>query len=181
MKVQETSLAGVLLLSSTIYRDDRGAFQETWNQREIAEVGLPASWVQDNFSVSKKNVLRGIHYQVIQPQGKMVRVAYGAALDVAVDLRRSSPNFGRHVAVELTGDSGQMMWIPEGFGHAFLALTDTVGFAYKVTDYYSPAGERTLLWNDPDLAIPWPVNAADIIVSDKDRQGAALRNAEVFP
>jgi len=118
---------------------------------------------------------------VIQPQGKLVRVAYGAALDVAVDLRRSSPSFGRHVAVELTGENGQMMWIPAGFGHAFLARTDTVGFAYKVTDYYSPAGERTILWNDPDLAIPWPVNAADIIVSEKDSQGAILRKAEVFP
>jgi len=181
MKVQETSLAGVLLLSSTVYRDSRGAFQETWNQREMAEAGLPANWVQDNFSVSKKNVLRGIHYQVFQRQGKLVRVAYGAALDVAVDLRRSSPGFGRHVAVELTGESGQMLWIPEGFGHAFLALTDTVEFAYKVTDYYSPAGERTILWSDSDLAIPWPANAAHIIVSEKDSQGAALSEAEVFP
>jgi dTDP-4-dehydrorhamnose 3,5-epimerase len=181
MKVQETSLAGVLLLNATIFRDSRGAFQETWNQREIAEAGLPANWVQDNFSVSKKNVLRGIHYQVIQPQGKLVRVAYGAALDVAVDLRRSSSSFGRHVAIELNGESGQMLWIPAGFGHAFLALTETVGFAYKVTAYYSPAGERTILWNDPDLAVPWPVHAADIIVSEKDSQGAALRQAEVFP
>jgi dTDP-4-dehydrorhamnose 3,5-epimerase len=180
MKVQETSLAGVLLLTSTIYRDSRGAFQETWNQREMAEAGLPPNWVQDNFSISKKNVLRGIHYQVIQPQGKLVRVVYGAALDVAVDLRRNSPNFGHHVAVELTAENGQMLWIPEGFGHAFLALTDTVGFAYKVTEYYSPAGERTILWNDPELAIPWPVSAAAIIVSDKDGQGEALRQAEVF-
>jgi dTDP-4-dehydrorhamnose 3,5-epimerase len=106
---------------------------------------------------------------------------YGAALDVAVDLRRNSPNFGHHVAVELTAENGQMLWIPEGFGHAFLALTDTVGFAYKVTEYYSPAGERTILWNDPELAIPWPVSAAAIIVSDKDGQGEALRTAEVFP
>jgi dTDP-4-dehydrorhamnose 3,5-epimerase len=181
MKVQETSLAGVLLLTPTIYRDNRGAFYETWNLRSMTEAGLPAHWVQDNFSVSKKNVLRGIHYQVIQPQGKLVRVVYGAVLDVAVDLRRGSPTFGKHVAAELTGENGQMLWIPEGFGHAFLVLSEDAGFAYKVTDYYSPAGERTIRWNDPDLAIPWLANAADVIVSEKDNQGATLREAEVFP
>jgi dTDP-4-dehydrorhamnose 3,5-epimerase len=180
MKVAETALPGVLLLTSTIYRDSRGAFQETWNQREMVKAGLPANWVQDNFSVSKRNVLRGIHYQVIQPQGKLVRVVYGTALDVAVDLRRNSATFGQYVAVELSGETGQMLWIPEGFGHAFLAMTDAVGFAYKVTDYYSAAGERTIRWNDPELAIPWPVDAAGAIVSDKDARGATLREAEVF-
>jgi dTDP-4-dehydrorhamnose 3,5-epimerase len=180
MKVEETALPGVLLLTPAIFRDNRGAFQETWNQHGMADAGLPANWVQDNFSVSKKNVLRGIHYQVVQPQGKLVRVACGAALDVAVDLRRSSPAFGRHIAIELTGERGEMLWIPEGFGHGFLALTESVGFAYKVTDYYSPAGERTILWNDADLAVPWPVAAEDVIVSEKDNKGATLRNAEVF-
>jgi dTDP-4-dehydrorhamnose 3,5-epimerase len=181
MRIQETSLAGVLLLSPTIYRDNRGAFQETWNLRAMTEAGLPSHWVQDNYSVSKKNVLRGIHYQVIQPQGKLVRVAYGSVLDVAVDLRRSSSSFGQHVAVELTGENGEMLWIPEGFGHAFLALTEMVGFAYKVTDYYSREGERTIRWNDQDLAIPWPADSTEIIVSEKDDNGAALREAEVFP
>ncbi len=138
MKIEETALPGVLMLSQKIYRDDRGAFIETWNQRAMEEAGLPARWVQDNFSVSKKNVLRGIHYQIVQPQGKLVRVAYGTVLDVAVDLRRSSSTFGRHLAVELTGESGQMLWIPEGFGHAFLVLSEEAGFSYKVTDYYSP-------------------------------------------
>jgi dTDP-4-dehydrorhamnose 3,5-epimerase len=180
MKIAETALPGVLLLTATIYRDNRGAFLETWNQRAMAEAGLPGKWVQDNFSVSKKNVLRGIHYQVMQPQGKLVRVAYGAALDVAVDLRRSSPMFGKHVAVELTGENGAMLWIPEGFGHAFLALSETVGFAYKVTDYYSPAGERTIRWNDPEIGISWPVDAAEVIVSEKDQKGATLREAEAF-
>lgn len=180
MKIETTALPGVLVLTPTIYRDSRGAFQETWNQRAMAEAGLPSNWVQDNYSVSKKNVLRGIHYQVIQPQGKLVRVAHGAVLDVAVDLRRSSPTFGRHVAVELSDENGSMLWIPAGFGHAFLALTDSVGFAYKVTDYYSPAGERTILWNDPEVGIAWPVDAADVIVSGKDNQGALLRDAEVF-
>ena len=180
MKVEQTSLPGVLLLTARIFRDSRGSFQETWNRLQMADAGLPAEWVQDNYSISRKNVLRGIHYQVIQPQGKLVRVVYGAALDVAIDLRRSSPAFAKHVAVELTEDNGAMMWIPPGFGHAFLALTDSVGFAYKVTDYYSPAGERTILWNDPDLAIPWPVDAASVIVSERDNQGMPLRQAEVF-
>jgi dTDP-4-dehydrorhamnose 3,5-epimerase len=180
MNIRETSLPGVLIVSPAVYRDSRGSFQETWNLHAMEEAGLPSRWVQDNFSVSKKNVLRGIHYQVIQPQGKLVRVAYGDVLDVAVDLRRSSANFGRHVALELTGDSGAMLWIPAGFGHAFLTLSDEAGFAYKVTDYYSPAGERTILWKDSDLAISWPVDPGSVIVSEKDGRGAALREAEVF-
>ncbi len=180
MKIAETSLPGVLLITPAIYRDSRGAFHETFNQRRMAEAGLPAEWPQDNFSVSKKNVLRGIHYQVIQPQGKLVRVTQGAVLDVAVDLRRSSLGFARHFAVQLDSEKGEMLWIPKGFGHAFLALTDEVGFSYKVTDYYSPAGERTIFWNDPELAIPWPVGVGDAIVSDKDRQGTLLRDAEIF-
>ena len=181
MRIQETSLLGVLLLTPTFFRDDRGAFLETFNLRSMVEAGLPENWAQDNFSLSKKNVLRGIHYQITQPQGKLVRVTHGAVLDVAVDLRRSSPGFGQHVAVELSGENGHMLWIPAGFGHAFLVLTEVAGFAYKVTDYYSPAAERTIVWNDPDLAISWPVTSADVIVSDKDRKGATLRNAELFP
>jgi dTDP-4-dehydrorhamnose 3,5-epimerase len=180
MKVNETSLPGVMLVTPTIYSDSRGAFHETFNQRLMTEAGLPAAWPQDNFSVSKKNVLRGIHYQIIQPQGKLVRVTQGAMLDVAVDLRRSSPDFGRHVAVQLDSEKGEMLWIPPGFGHGFLALTDSVGLAYKVTDYYSPAGERTIVWNDSDLSIPWPIDVASVILSDKDRQGLALRDAELF-
>lgn len=180
MKITETTLPGVLLLTPTVYPDNRGAFLETYNHRRMIEAGLPTLWVQDNFSVSRKNVLRGIHYQITQAQGKLVRVAHGAVLDVAVDLRRSSPHFGRHVAVELNGETGAMLWIPAGFGHAFLALTEEVGFAYKVTDYYSPAGERTIVWNDADIAIPWPVAAEKLIISEKDRNGSSLRDAEVF-
>ncbi len=181
MKIEETSLPGVMVLTPTIYRDDRGAFMETFNLRAMAEAGLPTNWVQDNFSISQKNVLRGIHYQITQPQGKLVRVTHGAVLDVAVDLRRSSPAFGKHTAVELSGENGKMLWIPEGFGHAFLVLSAVAGFAYKLTDYYSPAGERTIVWNDPDLAIPWPVKAEKAIVSEKDLKGAKFRDAEVFP
>ena len=180
MSVEQTALPGVLLITPKIFRDDRGAFHETWNQKAMVAVGLPGQWVQDNFSVSKKNVLRGIHYQITQPQGKLVRVVYGAVRDVAVDLRRSSPHFGKHVAAELTGDNGKMLWIPAGFGHAFVVLSETAGFAYKVTDYYSPAGERTIVWNDPDLGIQWPLAAGDVIVSPKDAAGARFRDAEVF-
>lgn len=180
MKVEETSLPGVLLITPKIYQDNRGAFWETWNQKVFQDAGLPMAWVQDNFSLSKKNVVRGIHYQVTQPQGKLVRAAHGAVLDVAVDLRRSSSSFGKHVAVELSGENGKMLWIPEGFGHAFLVLTAVAGFAYKVTNGYSPAGERTIVWDDPDIAIPWPIARHDAIVSDKDRQGATLQQAEVF-
>ena len=181
MKIVETALPGVLILDPAIYKDDRGAFWETWNHKRMSEAGLPSVWVQDNFSVSRKNVIRGIHYQVIQPQGKLVRVTHGKALDVAVDLHKSSPTFGKHVAVELSDENGRMLWIPIGFGHAFQALTDGVGFAYKVTDYYCQTGERTLLWSDPSIGIQWPVNPADAIVSGKDQKGATLVSAEVFP
>jgi len=181
MKIRETTLPGVLVLSPTIHRDDRGEFCETFNLRQMVEAGLPAVWTQDNFSLSRKNVLRGIHYQIQQPQAKLVRVTHGSVLDIAVDLRRSSTHFGKHVAVELSVESGEMLWIPVGFGHAFLVLTESAGFSYKVTDYYSPACERTIAWNDPELAIQWPISATEVIVSDKDRQGALLRDADVFP
>lgn len=180
MKITQTSLPGVLLLTPNVYRDNRGAFLETWNQTRFAEAGLLSNWVQDNCSYSIKNVVRGIHYQVIQPQAKLVRSTHGVVLDVAVDLRRSSPSFGSHVAVELDAENGAMLYIPEGFGHGFVALTEDVGLAYKVTDYYCPAGERTIVWNDPDLAIPWPVSTENAILSDKDAKGATLRDAEVF-
>jgi dTDP-4-dehydrorhamnose 3,5-epimerase len=181
MKVRQTPLRGVLVLTPQIFKDSRGEFSESFNLRKIEDAGLPGVWVQDNFSLSKKNVLRGIHYQITQPQGKLVRVTHGAVLDVAVDIRRSSETFGQHFAIELNGESGDMLWIPEGFGHAFLALTDQVGFAYKVTDYYSPSSERTIVWNDPEIGVPWPVDPVEVIVSDKDRAGSLLRDAELFP
>jgi len=180
MKIEKTALAGILVITPDVYRDSRGVFLETWNLRSMTEAGLPSNWVQDNFSLSKKNVVRGIHYQISQPQGKLVRVTHGAAFDIAVDLRRSSPTYGEHIALELDGESGRMLWIPAGFGHAFLAATDVVGFAYKVTDYYSPASERTIVWNDPDLAIPWPIDEKEVIVSAKDQKGAPFREAEMF-
>lgn len=181
MKIEETGLPGVLLLTPKVYRDNRGAFLETWNRRAMADAGVPTEWVQDNFSISQKNVLRGMHYQIMQPQGKLVRVVYGGVWDVVVDLRRSSPHFGKHVAVELNDENNSMLWIPPGFGHGFLALAEKVGFAYKVTEYYSPTAERTIRWNDPDLAITWPVDGATAIVSSRDAEGSTLREAEVFP
>ena len=180
MNIEETSLPGVLVITPKIHSDNRGAFWETWNLKAFESAGLPSTWVQDNFSVSKKNVVRGIHYQLIQPQGKLVRVVSGAVLDVAVDLRRNSPHFGKHVTVQLTAENWRMLWIPEGFGHAFLVLSDLAGFAYKVTDYYSPQGERTIVWNDPEIGIPWPITAEEAIVSEKDANGATLATAEVF-
>ena len=180
MKIIETSLPGVLLLIPTMYRDNRGAFCETWNQKRFAEACLPVDWVQDNYSYSAKNVIRGIHYQIVHPQAKLVRATSGVVLDVAVDLRRSSSHFGRHVAVELSAAEGQMLYIPVGFGHGFAALTDNVGLAYKVTDYYCPQGERTIVWNDPDIGIPWSVSPLEAILSGKDSRACSMREAEVF-
>ena len=180
MNISETSLPGVLLIIPAIYHDNRGAFFETWNQKWFEDARLPTGWVQDNCSYSMKNVVRGIHYQIVQPQAKLVRATSGVVLDVAVDLRRSSQNFGAHFAAELSAESGQMLYIPAGFGHGFIALTENVGLAYKVTDYYNPSGERTIVWNDPDLGIPWPISAEGAIVSEKDRKGCRLGEAEVF-
>jgi dTDP-4-dehydrorhamnose 3,5-epimerase len=180
LKVIETALSGVLVLEPRCFQDERGFFFETFNLAGMIELGLPGEWKQDNFSLSKRNVIRGIHYQVGQGQGKLVRVAAGAALDVVVDLRKSSPTFGQHVTIDLNGESSRMVWIPVGFGHGFSALSETVALSYKVTDYYSPQSERTVLWNDPALGIDWKVSAEDAILSAKDRVGLPLAEAEVF-
>lgn len=180
MKIEQTAIPGVLLLVPRKFNDARGAFWETYNERVMQEAGLPSHWKQDNTSISRRNVVRGIHYQVSQVQGKLVRVSYGAVFDVAVDLRRSSETFGRYVSVELSEDNGAMLWIPPGFGHGFAVLSERAGFAYKVTDYYSPSAERTILWNDPKLAIEWPVAERDALVSEKDQQGSSFDQAEVF-
>lgn len=180
MNVVDLDIPELKLLEPRVFTDNRGEFLETYNEREMSALGLPTHWAQDNFSVSKRNVIRGIHYQISHPQGKLVRVAYGRALDVAVDLRRSAPTFGKYVAVELSGENHRMFWIPEGFGHAFIALTERVGFAYKTTEFYDAKAERTVLWNDPQIGIKWPINEAEAIISDKDRQGSLLRDSAVF-
>lgn len=180
MDIQETAIPGVLLLTPKKFSDARGVFWETYNERSMHDAGLPTQWKQDNTSVSLKNVVRGIHYQITQAQGKLVRVTYGAVFDIAVDLRRSSKTFGQHIGVELSEENGAMLWIPPGFGHGFAVLSGKAGFAYKVTDYYSPSGERTILWNDSKLAIAWPIAEKTAIVSVKDQQGSSFENAEVF-
>ncbi len=180
MNIQPTALPGVLLIAPKKFSDARGSFWETYNQRILHQAGLPTDWKQDNTSVSFRNVVRGIHYQITQPQGKLVRVTYGAVYDVAIDLRRSSATFGRYVGFDLSEENGSMLWIPPGFGHGFAVLSERAGFAYKVTDYYLPSGERTILWNDPTLAIAWPVAEKDAIVSAKDQQGSRFSEAEVF-
>ena len=180
MNVVETSLPGVLILEPRQFSDDRGVFFETFNLAAMSKLGLPTEWKQDNFSVSKRNVIRGIHYQIGEPQGKLVRVVSGAVRDVIVDLRRSSPAFGRHITVDLDSESARMVWIPEGFGHGFAALTEMAAFSYKVTEYYSPKAERTVLWNDPALGIDWTVSPEDAVLSAKDRAGVPLGKAEVF-
>ena len=181
MKLIETAILGVVVLEMPIFRDDRGQFQETYNERHFLEIGLPVDWKQDNLSVSRRNVVRGMHYQLVQPQAKLVRVISGSVFDVAVDLRRSSPTFGKHVSVELSAENGLAFYIPAGFAHGFAALSEEACFAYKVTDFYEPSGDRTLLWNDPALGIEWPISAEDAILSDKDLRGQPLSSTEVFP
>jgi dTDP-4-dehydrorhamnose 3,5-epimerase len=180
MKALPTAIAGVLILEPRIFEDERGFFFESWNAREFARaVGQDVRFVQDNHSRSKRNVLRGIHYQVKQPQGKLVRVGRGCVFDVAVDLRRSSQTFGRWVGLELSEDNRRQLWIPVGVAHAFLALSENADLLYKATDYYAPEHERCLAWNDSAVGIKWPL-LGEPIISAKDRAGLPLEEVEVF-
>jgi len=181
MNVIPTSLPEVLIIEPKVFGDARGFFYESYNERTFAgKTGIQAHFVQDNHSRSAKNVLRGLHYQVQQTQGKLVRVTAGEVYDVAVDLRRSSPRFGQWIAVTLSAESKRQLWIPPGFGHGFVVTSESAEFLYKTTDYYASAHERCVLWNDPQLAIPWPLQGAPL-VSAKDQHGALLQDAEVFP
>jgi len=181
MKVIPSAVAGVLILEPVVHGDARGFFMESYNKRAFAQAtGIEAEFVQDNHSRSSKNVLRGLHYQIRQPQGKLVRVVVGEVYDVAVDLRRSSPSFGKWAGFRLSAQSKRMAWIPPGFAHGFLVLSDVAEFLYKTTDYYAPEHERTLLWNDPALGIDWPLEDAPLLAA-KDRGGKTLREAETYP
>lgn len=180
MKVTHCAIPELLLIEPRIYCDNRGAFLETYNERAFAAAGLRQHFVQDNFSVSKRNVIRGLHYQVRQPQGKLVRVVRGSVLDVAVDLRRWSPTFGRHIAFPLAEKDFQALWIPPGFAHGFATLSEEAVFFYKTTDFHAPEGERTILWNDSALGIDWGVTPEAAIVSDKDRGGILFSQAEIY-
>jgi dTDP-4-dehydrorhamnose 3,5-epimerase len=180
MNMIKTNIPDVLIVEPQVFGDERGFFYESFNQKVWQEkTGLQTTFVQDNHSYSVKNVLRGLHYQIQQPQGKLVRVIRGAVFDVAVDIRRLSPSFGRWVGVELSVDNKRMLWIPEGFAHGFLVLSDVAEFLYKTTDYWAPQYERTIIWNDPDLAIAWPLQDRSIL-SVKDAQGKLFKEAEVF-
>jgi dTDP-4-dehydrorhamnose 3,5-epimerase len=180
MEILETPLPGVLRLKPRLFGDARGFFLESWNARTMANAGLDMAFVQDNHSRSAKGVLRGLHYQLANPQGKLVRVARGAVFDVAVDLRRHSPHFGRWWGTLLSDENMEMLWIPPGFGHGFLTLSDTADFLYKCTTLYDPASDRSLAWNDPEIAVAWPIAETPPSLSAKDAAAPRLAAAEVF-
>jgi len=180
MRVTPTTLADVLLIEPRVFGDARGFFFESYNRRDFAQAGLDAEFVQDNHSRSARGVLRGLHYQVEHAQGKLVRVISGQVYDVAVDMRRSSPTFGRWVGMTLSADDKQMLWIPPGFAHGFLVLSDAAEFLYKTTDYWYPEFERSLLWNDSALGIAWPLQQAPTLAA-KDAAGTPLAIADAYP
>jgi dTDP-4-dehydrorhamnose 3,5-epimerase len=181
VNVIRAGIPDVLILEPAVFGDDRGFFFESYNEREFSEkTGVSVRFVQDNHSRSAKNVLRGLHYQIRQPQGKLVRVIRGEVYDVAVDIRRSSPTFGHWTANVLSEQNKRMLWIPPGFAHGFLVTSDYTEFLYKTTDYWAPSFERCIAWNDPELAISWPLQGEPVL-SDKDRLGLRFRDTEVFP
>jgi dTDP-4-dehydrorhamnose 3,5-epimerase len=181
MNVRRTELPDVLVVEPQVFGDARGFFFESFNRRKLeVAVGRGLDFVQDNHSLSARNVLRGLHYQVAHPQGKLVRVTRGEVFDVAVDLRRGSPTFGRWVGERLSGENKRQLWIPEGFGHGFLVLSDEAEFLYKTTDYWFPAHERCIRWDDADLAIAWPLTSQPPTVSAKDAAGRPFRDAPVY-
>jgi dTDP-4-dehydrorhamnose 3,5-epimerase len=180
VKITATEVPDVLVIEPRVFGDERGFFLETWSEASFAEAGLDVRFVQDNHSRSAKGVLRGIHYQLTRPQGKLVRVTAGRVYDVAVDLRRSSPTFGRWVGVELSAENKRMLWVPPGFGHGFLTLEDGTDFLYKCTDFYAPDDERCLAWNDPEIGIAWPPVGFAPIVSQKDQHGVSFAMADTY-
>lgn len=182
MEFLPTSIPDVVRVLPRVFADDRGFFLEAWNRRTFAEGGIDAAFVQDNHSRSRRGTLRGLHYQIRQPQGKLVRVIRGAVYDVAVDIRRSSPTFGRWVGVTLTEENKELLWLPPGFAHGFYVVSDVAEFEYKCTDFYAPEHERTIAWDDPELAIAWPLEpGAAPTLSDKDRHGTPFRDADTYP
>jgi dTDP-4-dehydrorhamnose 3,5-epimerase len=181
MKVIPTEIPDVLIIEPQVYGDDRGFFLESFNQKDFREkTGVNTTFVQDNHSMSLKNVLRGLHYQIPNPQGKLVRVVSGSVFDVAVDARKSSPTFGQWVGCVLSAENKRIFWVPEGFAHGFLVLSERAEFLYKTTNYYYPQYEKTILWNDADLGIDWPLKTPPIL-SPKDQAGQPFKSVEVFP
>ena len=180
MKQVDTNLPEVKIVEPKVFGDDRGFFFESWSGRTFAEAGIDADFVQDNHSRSAKGVLRGLHYQIRQAQGKLVRVTAGRVFDVVVDIRRSSPRFGQWTGVELTADNKRQLWVPPGFAHGFLSLEDGTDFLYKCTDYYAPEHDRAILWSDPAIGIEWPLDGIEPTISAKDAAAPLLEDAEVF-
>jgi dTDP-4-dehydrorhamnose 3,5-epimerase len=182
MKITDTKIPDVKLIEPKVFGDERGFFMETWNEKAFREAGINATFVQDNHSRSVKNTLRGLHYQIKHPQGKLVRVTRGEVFDVAVDLRANSPTFGQWVGERLSEDNKRMLWVPPEFAHGFLVLSDSADFLYKTTDYYHPESEQALLWNDPDLKIEWPVNELPNgpLLSSKDKIAKVLKEVPLF-
>lgn len=180
MNIIETALPGVLIIEPRVFGDARGFFLESWNERSFADAGLAMAFVQDNHSRSARGVLRGLHYQLENPQGKLVRVTRGAVFDVAVDIRRSSPHFGQWVGVELSAENHRMLWIPPGFAHGFLVLSETADFLYKCTTLYHPPSDRSLRWDDPAIGIAWPDVGTSPTLSAKDGVAPLLADAELF-
>jgi dTDP-4-dehydrorhamnose 3,5-epimerase len=182
MEFESTSIPDVILIRPRVYGDARGYFLETWQQRAFETAGIRAQFVQDNHSRSLRGVLRGLHYQIRQPQGKLVRVVTGSVFDVAVDIRRRSPTFGHWVGLVLSEENHHMLWVPPGFAHGFVVLSGAADFLYRCTDFYAPQQERTILWNDPDLAIEWPIPpGSEPVLAAKDAAGTYLKDAECFP
>jgi dTDP-4-dehydrorhamnose 3,5-epimerase len=182
MQAVQTSIPDLLIIEPKVYGDERGFFFESFNRREFEKLtGWTSNFVQDNHSRSARHVLRGLHYQIKQPQGKLVRVVVGEVLDVAVDIRRSSPTFGQWESVMLSAENKRMLWVPEGFAHGFVVLSEYAEFLYKTTDYWAPEHERSILWNDPDLAIDWKLDGAIPALSKKDQEGVPFASAEYFP
>jgi len=180
MKVTPTRLPEVLLIEPNVFGDERGFFLESYNKRVLKDAtDIAQDFVQDNHSRSARNVLRGLHYQIRQPQGKLLRVVQGAVIDVAVDMRKSSPTFGKWVSFELSAENKRVAWVPEGFAHGFLVLSESADVLYKATAYFAPESERTIAWNDPDLNIDWPLRGAPVL-SEKDRRGVAFASAETY-
>jgi dTDP-4-dehydrorhamnose 3,5-epimerase len=180
LNIIATSIPDVLIIEPKVFGDERGFFFESFNSRQFNEVvGRNVQFVQDNHSRSAKNVLRGLHYQIQQPQGKLVRAVQGTVFDVAVDIRKSSPTFGQHVGVELSAENKRILWIPEGFAHGFVVLSETAEFLYKTTDYWAPEFERSIAWNDPAIGIEWPIDGAPSL-STKDQAGKLMEQAEHF-
>ena len=179
MNVIQTALPGVLILEPQVFGDARGFFYESFNKKTLAPAGITAEFVQDNHSRSSQAVLRGLHYQIKQPQGKLVRVVAGEVFDVVVDIRKKSPTFGKWLGEHLSAENKRMLWVPPGFAHGFLVLSEYAEFLYKTTDYWAPEFERTIMWNDPDIGVAWPLQGEPQL-SGKDKQGKPFKEAEVF-